>query len=92
MITTVNQYASMAVKSDQMGLAIKSPLSLVFCPSSVLLCGPCPGNVFMAPGPQREAQEGHAAASCVLRPPEEGPGENFPEAEIHQQTREKETC
>lgn len=59
---------------------------------SSLLCGSYPRNVFMAPGPQREAQEGHAAAGCVLRPPEEGPGENFPEAEIHQQTRQEETC
>lgn len=65
--------------------------SVVFYPSS-LLCGSYPGNVFMAPGPQREAQEGHAAAGCVLRPPEEGPGENFPETEIYQQTRQEETC
>lgn len=63
----------------------------MFCPSSLLLlCDSCPRDIFLAPGPQREAQERHAAAGCVLRPPEEGVGENFPEAEIHQQTRQEE--
>jgi len=65
------------------------PLTLS-CPSSFGLRGSRPRDVFVAPGPQRETPEGHAAAGRVLGPPEEGPGENFPEAEIHQQTRQEE--
>ena len=70
---------------------LHQPVKALLSPSSLLLCGSCPGNIFVAPGPQRQAPEGHAAAGCVLRPPEEGPGENVPEAEIHQQNRQEET-
>lgn len=62
---------------------LKSPVSLMFCPSSLCLCGSCPRNIFMAPKPQREAQEGHAAAGCVLRPPKKRFGENLREAKIY---------
>ncbi len=72
--------------------AVHSLLVFVFRPSSFLICGSCPRDVYMAPGPQRQTQEGHAAAGCVLRPPEEGARKNFPEAEIHNQTRQEETC
>lgn len=63
-----------------------------FCFSSLIFCGSRPRNVFMASGAQGEAKKGHAAAGRVLRPPEESLGENFPEAEIYQQTRQEETC
>lgn len=57
----------------------------------VLLGGSGPGNLLLAPGPPGEAQEGHAEAGRLLRPAEEGPGENLPEAEVHQQTGPQET-
>lgn len=68
----------------------ESPPSSVFPLSSFLLRSPSPGDVLVASGSSGEAQEGHAAAGRVLRPPEEGAGENLPEAEIHQQTRQEE--
>ena len=46
---------------------------------------PRPRRPLLAPGPQGEAQEGPAAQGRLLRPPEEEPGEELPEEEVHQQ-------
>lgn len=78
---------------DRRNQSFSDQTSLPLPPRSLLLLlgGPGPGNIFVAPGPPGEAQEGHAAAGRVLGPAEEGPGENLPEAEVHQQTRPEET-
>lgn len=40
---------------------------------------------------QGETQTRDVEAGRVLRPPEKSLGENLPEAEVHQQTRQEET-
>lgn len=44
-----------------------------------------PGDLLLATGRPRQASQGHAASSRVLRRAAQGSGEDVPEAEVHQQ-------
>lgn len=65
------------------------PLVCLF--RSILVCRPHPRNLFVAPGRQGEAPPRDAEEGRVLRRAAQSFGENVPEAEIHQQTRQEET-